>query len=265
MARSKRWTDGKREHGIWEIKLSSWKYLHDFVHQQMLDYEHYIWRGQRNTDWVLNSTFDRLVKGKNEKKKIQILEKHLLNFKYAVRGRRGGSPPKLENDNEWWALGQHQGLATPLLDWTHSPFVALYFSFHKSDSPQTKNRVVYAINPAALEKKSNEILKTSKSSKNSRPQICEFIRPLLDDNPRLVNQGGLFSRSPTGLSIEEWMIENYEKEYNGGVLLKIIIPGKGRYDCLRTLNRMNINHSSLFPDLFGSSEFCNTKVKISKY
>lgn len=256
MSRTKRWTIVKAEHGMWEVKLSSWKWLHDYIHQEMLEYEHYVWRGQRSDNWLLEPSFERQTKGKSIDKKTELLEEHLENFKYAVRGRRGEHPPKIETENEWWALGQHHGLGTPLLDWTHSPFVALYFAFHKNIRPQTKYRTVYGVNPTSLEYPTDEDISN---------QTCEFIRPLADDNPRLVNQGGIFSRLPIGTDVESWMKRNHEKEYSSGALIKIKIPNTGRIECLTTLNRMNINHSTLFPDIYGSSEFCNTKLKINGY
>ena len=258
MSRTSRWIMGEAKHGIMEIKLSSWKWLHDFVHQQMLDYEHYIWRGQRNESWLLEPTFERDARSKSVSSKDKELKEHLNNFKYAVRGRRGQNPAELQTENEWWALGQHHGLATPLLDWTQSPFVALYFAFHKNVKPQTRHRAVYAISPSTIEFiQSKNKIKAEDSS--------EFIRPFADDNPRLVNQGGLFSRTPIGVDMEQWMRNNLEADHLGGVLLKILFPNTGRIECLKTLNRMNINHSTLFPDIYGSSEFCNSKLRILKY
>ena len=261
MSRPKRWEVTKQEHGIWEIKLSSWKWLHDYVHQQMLDFEHYVWRGQRHEQWLLEPTLDREIGNRSHKNKIAAMSGHLKNFKYAVRGRRGENPSNLENENDWWALGQHHGLSTPLLDWSHSPFVALYFAFHKNAPPQSRSRVVYAINPASLEYKSQEMERETEDFDDH----IEFIRPLADENPRLVNQGGLFSRAPVGYDLEEWMKTFFPQDYRSGVLLKISIPSTGRAECLKTLNRMNINHSTLFPDIYGSSEHCNTKLRINKY
>ena len=261
MARPRRWTSLSLNHGLWEIKLSSWKWLHDFVHQEMLEYEHYVWRGQRNEKWILESTFERETTGRSISSKTEILEDHLDSFKYAVRGRRGINPSELESENDWWSLGQHHGLSTPLLDWTHSPFVALYFAFHNNTPPQSRNRVVYAVNPSTIEFMSEQVAE----ERGDMNLHCEFVRPLADDNPRLVNQGGLFRRTPIGVDLETWLKKVYESEFSEGVLLKIIIPNTGRAECLKTLNRMNINHSTLFPDIFGSSEYCNTKLRISKY
>ena len=146
MARKKRWEESPIVSGFKEIKINYWKYFYDFIHQKMLNYETYIWRGQRCDDWPLNSTLDRLIKTTRvaRKRKHYFIQQHIEQFRYSIRGRRGQNPPVLENENEWWALGQHFGLATPLLDWTTSPFVAAYFAFIGIGEQQTKLRAVYA-------------------------------------------------------------------------------------------------------------------------
>jgi FRG domain-containing protein len=76
---------------------------------------------------------------------VEVAIRHLDAFRRAARGRRGPFPAKLENENEVWALGQHHGLATPLLDWTESAFVALYFAFAEEATSSTGERAVWAL------------------------------------------------------------------------------------------------------------------------
>lgn len=288
MSRSKRWDWQDTRNGIATVKLLSWKYFLDFTYQKMLDYETYVYRGQRNEHWGLGTTLDRLIKTAKiaKTKQFDFRSSHLQQFKYAARGRRGINPPEL-TENEWWALGQHHGLATPLLDWTQSPFVAAYFAFINDGEPQTKYRVVYALHKPSIEAKvaANKAAREADNRQQKadiaagrkvgnlllnafldypvQPEI-EFVRPFSDENQRLVNQGGLFTKSPSGKNIEEWVAEQFVGE-NSCILMRILIPNSDRAYCLRYLNRMNINHLTLFPDLYGASKFCNLYGEIEKY
>lgn len=260
MARVSRWNSKGIKDGFWEIELSSWKYFHDYIRQEMLDYSHYVWRGQRDSKWKLESSLDRVLKRKLRSEREKFAKEHLENFKYSARGRRGKNPQLFDDENSWWALGQHFGLATPLLDWTESPFVALYFAMEKPEKSSTGKRAVWAF--GRFESKNKEIEKNWDSEE--RPPIIERIKPLQDENDRLVSQSGLFTRTPLSMPIDNWVEENY-KGYNRGILIKYTMPEDDRLDCLRTLNRMNINHLTLFPDLFGSGEHCNKRLEINKY
>jgi len=262
MSRPKRWQVLEEKDGVWTIQLASWKYFHDYITQEMLNYSHYVWRGDRLDDRPLLLSFDRdhpsLTKAQIEER----LKAHLDQFKLATRGRRGLNPSRLDTDNDWWALGQHHGLKTPLLDWTRSPFVALFFAFEKLKKPQTPNRAIYAVNPGSCTKFTKTIRAAHKGK--LRPDIVEFFTPLQDENFRLVNQSGLFSRCTAGKTLDEWIQERYPG-YGSGVLIKILIPNRYRLDCLRTLNKMNINSLTLFPDLYGASGFANMVESIGNY
>jgi hypothetical protein len=266
MARKARWIDGDAPDGVAEVHLSSWKYFHDYVVQEMLNYGHYVWRGQRERNWELVSSLDRLVLGSLNTRKA-VSQRHLLKFKQSIRGRRGANPTKIDSEDEWWALGQHHGLATPLLDWTESPFVALYFAFENDTKPSSGHRAVWALS-SAVTKKNVEIKKKHDEvpdNTSSSPPMLEFVRPLQDENARLVAQSGLFTRAPIGVTVDQWIRKNYLGESTTAALIKIIIPELGREECLRTLTKMNINHLSLFPDLMGSSLHCNKALQIPKY
>lgn len=260
---------------IREVKLQSWKHFYDLACDELLDETGYIWRGQSCDNWKLEPSLDRLLEGKSETEHREETNKHLDRFQYAMRGRLGSGSlqPNKRDLNEWWALGQHQGLATPLLDWTKSPFVALYFAFSKEESDQTPMRAVYAIQRDKIHNRSNEI--RQKWSGDSPAPTIEFVSPFIGDNPRLINQGGLFSKAPPSVTIRQWIEkhmpeEDYPEAMESGEgilanLIKIGIPDAGREECLRALNRMNINHLTLFPDPFGASEYCNKSLSIFGY
>jgi len=68
-----------------------------------------------------------------------------------------------------------------------------------------------------------------------------------------------------GVTVDGWVDTNHQGQTKSAPLLKLVIPDKDRTECLRTLNRMNINHITLFPDLDGAAQHCNKSIQIGKY
>ena len=261
MPRKPRWNEGVPNNGVSEVKLSSWKYFSDYINQEMLNYTTYVYRGHGNSSWKLEPTLDRIIKSQKSLKR----EQHLNSFMFEARGRRGSNPPQLDEENDWWALGQHHGLATPLLDWTESPFVALYFAAATAHKEKTRNYSVFAMSQLAISYKNKDINEREDIDLiNDKKPTVKIVRPLSDENSRLVSQRGLFTRGPNNIDLETW-VKTYANRKNAMELIKITIPATGLQDCLRYLNRMNINHSTLFPDLTGASEFCNKHLGINSY
>lgn len=276
--------------GYQQLELPNWNAFVEYVCNGMLDFPSYIWRGQRCDDWALEPTIDRLIRDAKVSgvSDYDFESRHLEQFKFAARGRRGANPPAIVGENDWWALGQHHGLATPLLDWTTSPFVAAFFAFSEIGEPQTKHRAVFALHSPTLEgwatRKAEEenairrrrreelraggqpngLLASALLDFEASPELV-LVRPLSDENHRLVNQGGLFTRLRSKKTLETWVTDNHPKDDEGLSLMKILIPNTERDVCLRTLNRMNINPLSLFPDLAGASRYSNLFSEVEHY
>jgi hypothetical protein len=266
---SEHWTLTSSADGSVTYRLSAWAYFFDFLEAELFQSTAkrlYIWRGQSKSAWSLSSSLDRLFMKVDlfEKKSLSQLDdlskEHLRAFKHASRGRRGVNPQSLA-DNDWWALGQHYGLATPLLDWTRSPFAAAYFAFQEDVSEPTEYRVVYGLDQNAVLQRNKDII-DGPSLEKGGPPILDLIDPMSDENYRLVSQGGLFTRTPIGTPVEQWVANAFEGSANS-VLLRIEIPDRDRMVCLKALNRMNINHLSLFPDLVGASRHSNLNMELS--
>lgn len=246
-------------------RLESWRGFTDLLESKFFNRPsvQLVFRGHRRFDWSLMPTLGRLTT--NGIVTEELAQVQLERFKRAVRGRLSDAA-MVDEDDELWSVGQHHGLMTPLLDWTYSPYVALFFAFHKEDSKDEQKdnpyRAVYVLNKSFLAEHEND----------TGIRVWE---PRKDDHGRLVNQAGLFTFSPTDATIENKLAtvladdelfedeelrtasEDEQPDILAKYICKIYIRNEERDACLRHLRRMNVHHASLFPDLLGASEYCN--------
>jgi hypothetical protein len=225
-----------------------------------------IFRGHRRFDWEMTPTLARVTD--NGIVTEDIAKQQLNMFRKAIRGRIADHSLLDDEDerehDELWSIGQHHGLMTPLLDWTYSPYVALFFAFAKEDQQDEKDnpyRAVYILNKSFI----------------SDDELCPDIRvfePKKDDHGRLVSQAGLFTFSPFDATIENKLTEVLTDEdfpddelktaaegeqpaILAKYICKVYIKNEEQQECLKHLRRMNVHHASLFPDLIGAADYCN--------
>jgi hypothetical protein len=244
-------------------RLTSWQDFHRLANHERFASDEFIFRGQHNYTWDLVPSLARNSTG-GVYEPPQAKE-CLESFRRSSRGRKEFDP-NLDSDLEMWALGQHYGLRTPLLDWTLSPYVALFFAFEKDDESSSSgnhSRAIFALNKTKIEERVRELLEEGWRD----DQVVHIFQPSGDTNRRLLSQAGLFLAVPPRESVTSWILTNLgtdrdSPERLADIIMKVHIANEGRDECLRMLRRMNIHHANLFPDLAGSSAYSNFELSV---
>jgi len=108
-------------------------------------------------------------------------------------------------------------------------------------------RGVYALSTSSI----NHPVNKSKKS-------VYLISPDSDTNYRLINQAGLLVKLPRLKDLECVVLKDFAGESHDATFMKIKIPNNDRDACLVALNKMNINHGTLFPDIQGAAKHVNS-------
>ncbi len=96
--------------------------------------DRFLCRGQADEAWSLEDSITRIMAGgANTANAIAIEKAALREFMSQAHLYINSSDlPQLNDLLAWWALMQHYGAPTRLLDWSESPYVALYFTVRGS-------------------------------------------------------------------------------------------------------------------------------------
>lgn len=222
-----------------------------------------LWRGQRAA-WPLSSAWERYVEARlshlrgSERDAEQLRLKKVqrwieTRFRKHLLGTGGLRPKDIQGLELCWAYGRHYGLITPLLDWSESPYLALFLGLadlygHKAQG-----------NPGARVELTDEDevvlyrLEVDPELANFQSRSGAFrVIDLNVEDSRLVAQKGLFTWLE---SDEHFCVESF-------------LASIHRIDCLRTLTlkgrqilieagvdlrQHGIDWRTVFPDLQGAA------------
>jgi FRG domain len=249
---------------VHETRAESWIHLQELLFDGLWNkgLERFrsdsVYRGEGRASNELTSSLQRLGGP------YAALERHLLrNFrKYAHR-----DAVARESTWHWLALAKHHGLPTRLLDWSHSPYVALHFATENPNSMDTDGAVwivdyvkAAAHLPSALrdvlaEEGANtftaDMIERAASGLSELGQLSEgaefvvfYEPPTLDE--RIANQFAAFSF----MSSAEARMDDFVR-VNDGLAHRIVIPAMLKWEVRDKLDQANVTERVLFPGLDG--------------
>lgn len=191
-----------------------------------------VWRGMGDSRWCPNTSLDRfmaeagLVDRRATKTALQgafQLSMHTIGESVAA------------DEDEFWATAQHIGLPSPFLDWSSSPWIALYFACSSpAADPRTQKALLLALNADGL-----PMDKTS--------DLRKYVPAGPFGSRRLPAQRGLFTETDSSCILDSLRVL--------GKLDRVTaytFPMTAATELLSSLRAMNIRDVSLFPDVTGA-------------
>jgi hypothetical protein len=243
--------------------------------------DQWCFRGEKDAKWTLISSFDRnsiatftvqhgdIQITSNEKLNEEDDERRLLLDFQRGAGHFHSSLPTLDETVDWLALMQHFGAPTRLVDWSRSPYVALYFALEESFDDDS---VLWAIDMTWLKRRSLEILRSADPHCPDSSDFVAFVQyvnqiilggekafaivpadPMQLNERMIAQQGQLLcnvGKSTGFTNVLLGMLINTTPTKDQ-VISRSILKREHRIGLLEELQRMNIHRASLFPGIDG--------------
>jgi hypothetical protein len=227
-----------------------------------------LFRGQSRTEWNLLPSLARelmtLSRGKPDWYQTARLERELSNnFRKHAHGELA---PKLLSVHDfmmdWWPLMRHYGAPTRVLDWSLSPYVALYFAVERD---WDLDGALWWFRASASDNYmggtyGDEYTQAAKAIFEDHD--ADVFWPLVPPNilfhfdlkhsmERIGNQQGIFTVCLNALADHAEALAGLTSYGDGPHLEKLVIPKEQKPDLLRQLHLMNVTGKSMFPGLDG--------------
>lgn len=258
------------------LTIDSMADLIDFINRLP---NNYFYRGQADASWKLQSSLERVVGDDWTADKARKFEEFSIDkfqSKFHLYDRENVQP---DSKLAWLSVMQHYGVPTRLLDFTESPYVALYFALEASAPSRKCDMALYAIDYSAVMEKSLDHIRSvdgafgeTRSTLKGRQDIIfeQIVDRFSYDiawigepkilNARLDRQAGSFLLSGNrGLRIEDVL---YSAKYENVENYKIVICGSLIEGVFALLRKMNITSKSLYGDLDGLARSIRMEMQI---
>jgi hypothetical protein len=223
---------------------------------------HWVFRGVANVSYGLLTSLERELSANPWWREAPAKAERLMIDEYKKRAHQ--YLPELfrePQDVEWLSLMQHHGAPTRLLDWTRTPYVALFFALRGAVLSR-ENPAIWVLNldycEFAARKSFQKAFRLKAlphaadlfdlSQKKALPVVFP-IYPLKAHVRLTIQQGILLYPGDVELSFDE----NLSRCVGMDDMLRLEIDRELIRVGLHRLHMMNISHATLFPGLDGFS------------
>lgn len=241
---------------------------------------HFAFRGQANADWGLTSTLERVIGRKWSAENARRFESYSLQLFQSKYHIYSGSEHIPTSKLSWLSVMQHYGVPTRLIDFTTSPYIALYFALETYDPLSQSDFAVYAVDyTAVMEASIRHIGKVDSGFSETRVSINGKQDSVFDDvvdrysydiawitepkelNARIDRQSGTFLVSGNLEKAIESVVNL--PLYEDATILKIRIPARLYEGVYVALRKMSINSKSIYGDLGGLAK--SIRMELQSY
>jgi hypothetical protein len=253
----------------------------------------WIFRGTSNSEYRLHSSLDRALEGAAWDDERPRRGRHLEHalFRQFVREAhlRIEHAPAEDDVLEWLAVMRHYDVPTRILDWSYSPWIALFFA---AAGATTGTAAVWALDTERLDAAANALARAAGNLDRAvdawradlhcrKPETfyglynpATPVRFVLKQNcwrsnPRLNVQQGVFlcpgdveACFQRNLAAVLRSMEDDPKKARGLPLRRLEFPASEAASMMIDLYRYGISHASLYPDLEGFSKMLKRLPKM---
>lgn len=228
----------------------------------------YIYRGHASSVWSLESTLERTLGKQWSRDTAAKYEKYSLDkfkSKYQIYRSNEHEP---SSKLSWLSVMQHYGVPTRLIDFTESPYIALYFALEAYSFASETDLAVYAFDyTSIMEVALQHVSNNDNSFNKDRLQVASdtdrvfdeivdrfsygmlWVTEPLEMNARIDRQAGTFLLSGDASASVEALLSS--GEYSKCAAYKFIIKREMYENIFALLRKMNISAKTIYGDLGG--------------
>ena len=228
----------------------------------------FVYRGHSDSNWQLDSTLERVLGSKWSAENARKFEDRSLSTFISKYHIYNGVEHTPTSKLCWLSVMQHYGTPTRLIDFSESPYIALYFALETYSPLNNADFSIFALDYSSImeqsirhiKTKDSGFLETRSSISNDPDKIFEevvdrfaydilWVTEPLELNARIDRQSGTFLLSGNREKTIDSIINS--RIYENCAMHKITIDKSLYKNCYALLRKMSINSKSIYGDLAG--------------